>query len=240
MAARIALDYSPPRSPRVLSDSKNNESDSKTNAVFKRKLPIPSTPMGTRKIQNVIRQPFSRKLTSKATQIYSGISNFAYQTPSGREHCLIKQRGSKNCGGAASLMFTLSFLGQDILTEAYLNHCDNLCLASSRQIVSGIHKYVKSDVARFEIYDDRSSPQALIDLDIFLQFLKDKLTSSDASIIVGIQHEQLEGHYIVLDEYSEEFFYIRDPFSGSAFRLTAEEFKENIDPECGISIVFKE
>lgn len=134
-------------------------------------------------------------------------------------------------------MFVLSNLKDKSLTQAFVGSCDGAAMIHRDTLVDIING-VYGNIAKAELFDVRLSNSLKIDRDRFLKYLQEKLSAfSGSSAIVGITHKTLAGHYIVVDEYDGQYYYIRDPYSGSAFKLTAEEFQANLEEDCGISVV---
>jgi len=59
------------------------------------------------------------------------------------------------------------------------------------------------------------------------------LLSKGYPVICSITHKEIAGHWIVIDHFEGEHFYVRDPFVGKAYRITAKELLENTagDPQ---------
>ena len=67
-------------------------------------------------------------------------------------------------------------------------------------------------------------------------FLSRKLRETNNSIIVSISHRIIAGHWIILDQISQinkdEFAFIRDPFTGKAYKITTAELSQCINDGC--------
>lgn len=167
-----------------------------------------------------------------------------YTTPSGKEHAIVQQRPTGTpCGYGCMMMLFLDrilhaknpkaeYLRQSKSEDSYIDHfyrSDTLTSAFKlRQDAQQFHTGLTLKVIAFakksfpsdENIDERvpaETNQAVI------KDLKAQLEKG-GSIVQAITHPELKGHWVIIDECDKEgHFYIRDPFSGKAYKVHENE-----------------
>lgn len=167
-----------------------------------------------------------------------------YTAPSGKEHAIIQQRPTGTpCGyGCVMMLFfdrilqaknpKAEYIRQSKAEDSYIDHfyrSDTLTSAFKlRQDATQFHTGVTLKVIAFakksfpadENIDERVSVDTNQGI---IKDLKAKLEKG-GSIIQAITHPELKGHWVIIDECDKEGnFYIRDPFSGKAYKVHENE-----------------
>jgi hypothetical protein len=178
---------------------------------------IPSTPCKKQQEINM-EQLFPPPLDTVADSGVFEFSSTAY-AHNGIRHCLVQQEGAKGC--AAGALFML--MGD---------------LIRSRQIPSNM----STDVCRQYLYecemgnDEELKRKAKDFFNVNLgcvmlpktkeiETLQKHLTNGH-SLIIGITHNKLEGHWVVLDAIENESLFIRDPFTGNAYEIPIKDMRK--------------
>jgi len=167
-----------------------------------------------------------------------------YRTPSGKEHAIVQQRPSGTpCGfGCMMMLFFDRILGAENPKAEYKRQ--------SQAENSYIDQFYKSDelTSAFKLQKDAEMFETGVTLRVIafakknfaptekvdelvqvathagiVKSLKAKLKKG-GSIIQAINHPHLKGHWVIVDEFSKGHFYIRDPFSGKAYKVSEAEF----------------
>lgn len=167
-----------------------------------------------------------------------------YRSPSDTLHALVKQPTTKACGPACLMMLFLdhvmeaanpkdrfelaakdektvihSFRMQSGLTNArYLrDHAPltmNVIVYGTEKALSVDENETFADVEQVVVQEGRD----------VIENLKKRLEKG--SVIQAITHPEIEGHWIIVDESKNGNFYVRDPFSASAYKLSEKELEE--------------
>ena len=145
-----------------------------------------------------------------------------YTLPSGRQCTIIKQITTQGCAAASLLMLCTDAMrrGDDLPTP------DTAFSRWIAQCTSTNFRNLTEKAALFQL--------TLKDVEITkedsLEEIHDKIESSTLSVIASIEHPTLSGHYILIDEVDltgpTAFVYIRDPFSGKAYKVEGEEARQ--------------
>ena len=230
-----------------------------------RRAYIPATPRKVSSSQTrAPRAPHFPRMIRKVShhiQADSVRSDTSYRTPKGREHPLLKQGSSKDCGSAAALMCMFSAIparhhnsAASLFTEAYWKWHFNAYLENPRTITDAINNHTKMQPylhlkaipmvchIRQETKpthrDGSGTHVYVIHKAAFLRYIQAQLENSGQSIILGIDHPRLGGHSIVIDEFSGGYYSIRDPHTGNAYSLTPRELGDMVADDCGINLVY--
>lgn len=206
---------------------------------------MPNTPCARKK--TVLKElPFPNLQRSVVNNTFNDVDVlyndfiYCYQTPKGIVLPLIKQPPQKySCGPGALMNAFLGMVANSIPPEYLMGTVEPLIKDEKFS-----HWYVRAqrqngeELARqlnFLLKDSYSeaiscnfstsssdknavlvsSAQEVID---WLKFC--------SSILVGIDHPELEGHWIVVDEFDEQtgLFYVRDSYSGNAYAIPLEKY----------------
>ena len=180
-------------------------------------------------------------------------------TVAGREEYCIKQPPQyQSCGTGAALMLMTHFLELDsdlTLLDTFWQWYLGASLASQTEVMNALQTHTNLSERGYEarsvffhsherIADHpRDRPNVTymgIDnhREALLNKLQQVMTDSHSPIILSITNPRVEGHWILLDEIADGCVYVRDPFSGDAFRLPKEELFENWPSEDEVKIVY--
>ncbi len=162
-----------------------------------------------------------------------GIEVFCYQSSKGQERYIVQQATDFSCGIACVFMafldryaekreieypnsFISLFFNQEGLTNAKL-------LATIARKYAGITlsqiKFTKEQNAQAEdsiTVIPVTSPHDIIEN---LKVILDR----GSKVIQAITHPKIYGHWILIDEYVKDTFYIRDPYTALAYALDAKD-----------------
>jgi hypothetical protein len=202
---------------------------------------------------------FPTKVSEYETSPFTaGISTFqscAYKPSSqSMSHTIVQQKNKKGCGGAAALMVLLDHyqrtrsadtlasltVEQSFLTwatTAELTRTDAMALYLKNQgLTPVISKFSKAVTEESSTTNSDGILEKTIPVKNSKELVtqvKNLLAETHKSMILGIRHPQIEGHWIVVDEFSQNstdagVFHIRDPFTCSAYVLTEKELEDDV------------
>jgi hypothetical protein len=214
LAKTIGQTHESNKKPRLESEGPNFS----TPPLRKHLSFIPSTPgkNAFEDIQNVFPNPLPSFPDDffKNLEVPKGIelSNFYFLKE--KKHTLIQQSSSKDCGAAALLMLYTNVMRSrnkiSPFNPEFWEWYSNSILRDAQGIVTGsqLLKGIKLEVRILKEEDQNK-----------LDLIKTHMDQSGFSCIVSIS-EPIGGHWIVVDEIGEKYVYIRDPNSGTAYKIS--------------------
>lgn len=181
-----------------------------------------------------------------------------YQVGDREELCIKQPPQDQSCGAGAALMLMTHFLEIDsdlTLLDTFWPWYLKASLASQTEVMNALQTHTNLSERGYEArsmffhsheriadhsckrpnitYEGIDNPREAL-----LNKLQQVMTDSQSPIILSITNPLVAGHWILLDEIAESCVYVRDPYSGNAFKLPIEELFENWPPDDEVTIVY--
>lgn len=242
------IDYicpSPPKIPRI--GDKSTFKILQPSKSVKRNLTESSTPPSkkTKKTDSL----YPEKLPSfeeKGPRYQQVLKQFQiqiekYVTPAGEEKHLTSQYylQKSSCGGGVEMMIALDILGKKEttieLSEEFKYHYMAAKMLNADAMILGLEKlHIQGKAKVYTSLNDGLSSKLygnskIIEIDpenksSILEDIKKTIQETGNSVILGITHKILDGHWVIVDQIEKDSVYIRDPYTARAYKVMQENF----------------
>ncbi len=162
-----------------------------------------------------------------------------YTTPSGRTVHIAAQYNleSGSCGGGVALMIALDILSMRAekiilepefknryITASFLQATQIVFDLETQRIVGKVKTYALKPVdLDHEVLQVNESYKEAV-----LEDIQKTIEETGHSVILGITHKIIKGHWIIIDEVTEDEVFIRDPYTIKAYRIPKMEFLQDV------------
>lgn len=141
----------------------------------------------------------------------------------GVPHILVKQISHKSCGAAALLMLYIDITYQNripfSLTKPFWDWYRTCDLTTPEFLIKKFEQL--ANLSSMELRSQQLDPKSI---EANLRTLENQTARSP--VILSITHPVIRGHWILLDAIKGEDVYIRDPYSGCAYKITKAELRK--------------
>jgi len=225
----------------------------------------PTPPKRNRQVKRVLfpvenSQVVDRPLFSNLINVYGWseykkaldehyIDSKTYFAP-GKNLTVIKQKGKKSCGATCALMLALdqktNFTTQDLpVSDNFIEWFYSCNLTRADVLKDKLEKenfnpkilnFIKNKNQSEKNQDETIETKYFDDGFSILKDIKEIIDRTNNSVIIAIDHPELEAHWIIIDyvDVAEAKIYLRDPFSGNAYCSELNEIARYIyNPEDG-------
>lgn len=156
-----------------------------------------------------------------------------YKTPNQETHYLITQKRDTSCGATAFLMLYTSVMqckrtppkamGTHLTNEfwSWYTTCD---LAHYTEIIAHGNPVLKPHGLRLKerVLNGQDKENTL-------SFLIHQLTITKNPVLFSLSHAQVAGHWVVVDQFVDGHFYVRDPYTTKAYKVPLAEMQKHIE-----------
>lgn len=220
----ISVPVPMPKFGKKSASSKNN------NNIFDSVLPPPPPKPGYQnKTKNLKMDEFFKgnaiTVETDESPINMGFNiptNNVYKRNGVTRNLFMQPEGSKSCW-----TYCVAMLASDLIREGKSLNLGNGFLQWLNTTRLADAQSTQTKAQTFNIDLEHSE----IPLQDPLKHLKTKLLESGHSVLVSIEHDQIQGHAIVIDAISDTHTTLRDPFTGKAWNATNEYMKEILDDD---------
>jgi len=191
--------------------------------------------------ESVFQKPIPQQINF-APYILNGLAHFtgAYKAPNGKTHYIIRQTRETSCGATSLLMLYTSQIPESSwgvkatdsgLSKKFWTQYASFGGTTLDQLEDFGNTKINLKAHKLRLIKIKN-PKKHETADEAISFLKEQLSKIKQPVIFFLGNKEFSGHWIVIDQFDGDNFYIRDPYTAKAYEVSGKELFETATDYC--------